>query len=182
MKKTLMAFTGIVFCLLNAQAQTNTLDAMLTNVNQSSVTSGIIYERAMPFANLYNFNATYDTATLGYFEQAFSELYKASNQLHLMPYTNLRQLYTAANQANVIDIGVINTQFSILNYNEANPYSGGLTFSNNQFYQIAGVAPFINLHKLIIAPLRNNAVGESFTYNFRSDLLFSNVQKLLLTL
>lgn len=174
MKKILMAFAGAIFCLSNAQAQTNTLDAMLTNVNQSSVTSGIIYERATPFANLYNFNATYDTATLGYFEQAFSELYKASNQTLLVPYTNLRQLYTAANQTNVIDIGVINTQFSILNYNEANPNTGGLTLNNNQFYQIAGAAPFINLHKLIIAPLRENAVGQSFTFNFRNDLLFSN--------
>ncbi len=177
MKKILITLTGIVLSLSNIKAQTNTLDAMLVNIDLSPVTSGIIYERALPFANLYNYNQSYDTATLGYFEQAFHELYRASNQLQFMPYTNLRQLYTSEDQSNIIDIGMINTQFSILNYNENNPYAGGLILSGDQFYPIEGQPAFYELHKLIIAPLRLNAVGESFTFNFRSDLLFSNGTK-----
>ena len=32
------------------------LDQMLVNISKTTVTSGIIYERVAPFANLYNFN------------------------------------------------------------------------------------------------------------------------------
>ena len=32
------------------------LDQQLNNISQTSVTSGIIYERVIPIANLYNFN------------------------------------------------------------------------------------------------------------------------------
>jgi hypothetical protein len=34
----------------------NDLDSLLINVDQTSVTSGITYERTTQFANLYNFN------------------------------------------------------------------------------------------------------------------------------
>ncbi|MDP1765221.1 MAG: hypothetical protein Q8L07_15175, partial [Sediminibacterium sp.] len=83
-------------------------------------------------------------------------------------------LYTDINQNSVVDIGIINTQFSILNYNANNPSAGGLTLSNNQFYSIAGQPPFLQLHTLIIAPLKNGITGQNFTFNFRNDLFFSN--------
>lgn len=175
--KKLLTVSMVIFMLTMFNnpilSQTSDLDAMLTNVNQSSVTSGIIYERVMPFANLYNYNQAFDTATLGYFEQAFSELYRASNQQKFIPYTTLRQRYTDATQTSVVDIGIINTQFSILNYNANNPSAGGLTLSNNQFYSIAGKPPFLQLHTLIIAPLKNGITGQNFTFNFRNDLFFS---------
>ena len=123
--KKLLTVSVVIFILTIFNpilSQTSDLDAMLTNVNQSSVTSGIIYERVMPFANLYNYNQAFDTATLGYFEQALSELYRASNQQKFMPHTSLRLLYTDINQNSVVDIGIMNTQFSILNYNANNPH------------------------------------------------------------
>ncbi|RTL48215.1 MAG: hypothetical protein EKK39_12815 [Sphingobacteriales bacterium] len=70
-------------------SQTSDMDAMLTNVNQSSVTSGIIYERVAAFANLYKYNQTRDTADILYFEQALSELYRAGNQQKFMPFATL---------------------------------------------------------------------------------------------
>ena len=132
--KKLLTVSVVIFILTlfnPVLSQTSDLDAMLTNINQSSVTSSIIYERVMPFANVYNYNQVFDTATLDYFEQAFSELYRASNQQKFIPYTTLRQRYTDASQTSVVDIGIINTQFSILNYNANNPSAGGLTLSNN---------------------------------------------------
>ena len=53
-------FLGIIMilCVFNIEAQNQdpTLDVALNNVNQSAVSSGIIYERTMQLANLYNFN------------------------------------------------------------------------------------------------------------------------------
>jgi hypothetical protein len=61
--------------------ENNSLDQQLSLVNQSSVTSGIIYERAVQIANLYNFNrtSTFNTANYPYFKQALLEMNKASN-------------------------------------------------------------------------------------------------------
>jgi hypothetical protein len=181
MRKIFTLSMGI-FISFASYAQAFNLDAMLTNVDQSSVTSGIIYERVMPLANLYNYNQTHDTATLEYFEQAFSELNRASNQQKFMPYTTLRQLYTSLNQTDVVDIGIMNTQFSVLNYNPDNPASGGLTLNNDQFYPITGQPSFIQLHTLIIAPLKTSISGQSFTFNFSSHLFFSNGTKTITTL
>ena len=49
--------TVLVMLFFKAQAQTtNPLGQQLVNVNQSSVTSGIIYERSLRTTNLVGFN------------------------------------------------------------------------------------------------------------------------------
>ena len=59
MKKTL--FFCILLLAVKVYTQTVpanevSLDQMLVNISKTTVTSGIIYERVTPFANLYNFN------------------------------------------------------------------------------------------------------------------------------
>ncbi|MEN8816040.1 MAG: hypothetical protein ABF274_04120 [Nonlabens sp.] len=57
MKRIILSI-GLALSLCNATAQNQekTLDDALVNVNQTTVTSGIIYERTLQLANLYNFN------------------------------------------------------------------------------------------------------------------------------
>jgi hypothetical protein len=63
----------------SSQAQTTpageniSLDQQLSAINQSTVTSGLIYERAVQIANWYNFNQSQITAGFLYNEAA---LYK----------------------------------------------------------------------------------------------------------
>ncbi len=60
----------------SAHAQTTpageniSLDQQLSAINQSTVTSGLIYERAVPIANWYNFNQSQITAGFLYNENA----------------------------------------------------------------------------------------------------------------
>ena len=67
----------------NAIAQISTLDRQLQNINQSTVTSGIIYDRSTPLADLCVYNMPADephnTADFRFFKQALFELHKASN-------------------------------------------------------------------------------------------------------
>ena len=49
-------FLGALMCFLNTFAQTSPIDMQLANIDQSSVTSGIIYERSNRMANLFEFN------------------------------------------------------------------------------------------------------------------------------
>jgi hypothetical protein len=55
--KRIIISTGILLslCIANAQDPELTLDNALVNINQSTVTSGIIYERTLKLSNLYNF-------------------------------------------------------------------------------------------------------------------------------
>lgn len=107
------------------------LDTQLTNISKSTVTSGIIYERVITIANLYNFNQvnTFNTANYSYFKQAFSEMRRASNDLKFIPLATLKTMAAANKTDNKVDVAILNTPFQILNYNEDNPAAGGLTFN-----------------------------------------------------
>lgn len=170
MKKTaFLAFTLLAFIYSYSQENVS-LDSMLVNVSKSSVTSGIIYERVAAFANLYKYTQTRDTAGISYFEQAESELYRASNKTKFVSTATLRSRYAPKSQTNVVDIGILNSQYQYLNYNSNNPSNGGLTLSNNLFYQISGKPAFNSSSVVVIAPLKESVVGNSITYNFKSTL------------
>jgi hypothetical protein len=192
MKKTL-----ILLCAFNVLAlfsQTSPLDAPLVNINKATVTSGIIYERVTPMANLYEYNqngSLYNTANYQLFEQALSELHRASNETRLISHLELRNRLNpistnmagaptsipVVSQENIVNIGIINSPFEILNYNFENPSEGGLNFSNNLYSQIAGKAPFFSLYALIIAPLKKYAVGNTIEYKFNTNFILNNGTK-----
>lgn len=182
--KKLFIFLGLVV-FLQIQAQT-TLDQQLINVNQSKVTSGIIYERVKTFSNLYTYNqpnGTNNTADYQYFEQALSELYRASNKLKLISHYELRnRIVTEINTKNVVNIGIINTPYSTMNYNFETPALGGLTFSNDLYSQVVGKVPFYDMHALVIAPLKDVAQGGVITYKFKTNLLLTNGTRTIKTL
>ena len=81
--KNLLILVGTFLCFGSASAQTSPLDRQLQNVNQSTVTSGIIYDRSTPLADLCVYNMPADephnTADFRFFKQALFELHKASN-------------------------------------------------------------------------------------------------------
>jgi hypothetical protein len=145
-------FMWVVLFAIAAHAQsisadeTISLDQQLSNIPQSSVASGIIYERVISASNLYNFNkvSTFNTANFPYFKQAFSEMRRASNHtkfISLEAFTNLAAANTTPNE---VDLAILNTQFNILNYNVDNPNSGGMTYntSTNKYVLIPNKAPF----------------------------------------
>ena len=55
MKNLLILFRALL-CFESAIAQTSSLDRQLANINQSTVTSGIIYDRSTPLADLCVYN------------------------------------------------------------------------------------------------------------------------------
>lgn len=162
------------------------LDQQLSNINQSSVTSGIIYERVIPAANLYNFNtvSTFNTANYSYFKQALSEMHRASNGTKFTALANLKNTVANTTAKNEVDLAILNTQFHILNYNEEHPSQGGLTYntSSNKFVQISGKVPFYKLHNTVIAPTKDYVSGSAVTYKIRNDLYFKNGNKKIKTL
>jgi len=162
------------------------LDEQLSNINQSSVTSGIIYERVAPLANLYNFNKTtaFNTANFDYFKQVLGEMNRASNGTKFTTIANFKGLISTTTPTNAVDIAILNTQFNILNYNEENPSLGGLTYntSTNKFVQIAGKVPFYLLDNTVIAATKYAIKGSSAVFKIRNDLFFQNGTRVIKTL
>jgi len=181
MKKNLIItilFVVISRIVALAQSSKPTLDQMLVNIDKTLVTSGIIYERTTPFAKLTKFNLTNNVSNTAFFEQAITDLYLASNKLYFSSAETIRNNYTADNFKDIVDIGIINAEFSALNYDIENPASGGLMFNNNLFSSIPNRSAFINYHKLIIAPLKTSAASKSgITFNLNPNLIFANSSK-----
>lgn len=162
------------------------LDQQLININQSSVTSGIIYERVIPAANLYNFNtvSTFNTANYSYFKQALSEMHRASNGTKFISIDNLKSLVSYTTNNNEVNLAILNTEFHILNYNEDNPSQGGLTYNTftNRFSQISGKDPFFKFHNTVVAPAKDYVSGISITYKVNNSFYFKNGSKTIKTL
>jgi hypothetical protein len=85
MKKTLiLLLTTVVVSVTALQAQqmqtySEIIDSMFQHVSRVDATTGILYERMMPFAGLQRFTPTNaDTADADRFIQAFFELYGAA--------------------------------------------------------------------------------------------------------
>lgn len=162
------------------------LDQQLSNIPQTTVTSGIIYERVIPVANLYNFNtvSTFNTANFPYFKQALSEMRIASNDTKFIPLDAFKNLVNATTNANEVDVAILNTQFNVLNYNEDNPSAGGLTYNTttNKFVPISGKVPFYMMHNIVIAPAKEFVSGANVIYKLRNDLFFTNGTKTIKTM
>lgn len=176
MKKIFITLFLVFF--LNTLAQTtNPLDAQLVYINQSSVTSGIIYERSLRTTNLFAYNQPdnlHNTANFVFFKQALAELYKSSNNTRLISLQGLENRNINATYGNEVNIGIINSSLQVMNYDSANPTNGGLTFDGTYFRPIINKVPFYDLQALVIAPLKNVISGNTITYKFNNNLILNN--------
>ena len=98
MKKIIMLCMGLFFIHAYTQtlpaSETSTLDDKLINIDKSSVTSGILYQRSGVFTRLYDYNksANFNTADASFFEQSLNDIYYGSNETKFTNYQNLRKV------------------------------------------------------------------------------------------
>ncbi|PHR69654.1 MAG: hypothetical protein COA67_09595 [Lutibacter sp.] len=149
------------------------IDSMLVNIDKSTFTSGILYDRVTDWAALASFNDdAKNVSNSKHFEQALHELYKASNQQKFIYYKDLRKKYTKNKQQGVVDIGILNASFHQLNYNQENESKGGLLKKGAKFESIKGKSPFVEKHLFLVSPLRGYIKGQTITYKFNDSFLF----------
>jgi len=75
----ILIFTLFISNVYSQETPLNKIDEMLINIDKSSLTTDVLYERVFPFAKLAIFNDRINISNVKHFEQALSELYKASN-------------------------------------------------------------------------------------------------------
>ena len=194
MKKSLLRKLWIICCFISLSTISQTLpagenislDQQLSNIDQTSVSSGIIYERVLQKANLYNFNKStiFNTANFDYFKQALSEMNRASNGLKFINVNILKTIINSTTAENAVDIAILNTEFSVLNYDVTNPTNNGLLYNNitNKFTAVANKVPFYSLNTSVIAATKDAISGVRALFNLRNDLFFKNGNKKIKTL
>tara|TARA_B100000795_G_C22798541_1_gene440622 strand:- start:56 stop:3163 length:3108 start_codon:yes stop_codon:yes gene_type:complete len=173
---SLYAILLLFFFKSNSQTPLQTkVDSMLVDIDQTDFTTGILYDRTVPWASLYNFNEGYNISNKNHFEQALLEIHNASNNELFMDHNELQTLTTHDSIRNIIDVGILNVSFQKLNYNTDNEEDGGLRLEEQRFQKINNdKSAFIENHVFVLSPLKNNAKGTSIIFNFNEQFLFQN--------
>ena len=172
--KNLSLCTLFFLFLSNVISQNNDvdIDSMLVNVDKTNFTSGILYDRTVPWSNLNSFNENENLSSKSHFEQALHELHIASKWQKFVPYQSLRDQYSNDSLRNVVDVGLLNATFHLLNYNPDNEEDGAIRVVNGSFEKINNnKESFLEHHSLIVAPLKEYLVGEDITYLFGSNFI-----------
>lgn len=88
---------------------------MFTHVSRTDATTGILYERVLPFGNLTHYNSLAgnpDTSNYSHFLRAYNELYRATFQpsITMIPKDTLKQLIE--NDTTRVQIGMLHFYFN----------------------------------------------------------------------
>lgn len=152
------------------------------------ITTGILYDKVYPISNLYNFNTNnYNTSNASIFKQAVSEIYRSStNKSQFKSIEDLKIIKKQAFQSNntntpIVEIGVLNTSFNFLHYNENDENKGGLKRINNILTPITGKTTVFTKHISLVSPQRELVTASSngtVAYRLNSTLYFNRDKRI----
>ncbi|MFT3948485.1 MAG: T9SS type A sorting domain-containing protein [Agriterribacter sp.] len=132
MKKHYLILLGLLMicsALFSQQTMTYTkmADSLLFPISKTQITTGILYDRVVPFASLHSFKNT-DTSFYSHFIQAYSELYAAAyNNTSMLKMERIDTISTAIYYSNnVVPVGVLYYDFNFIDT---------LAIANNLFYK-----------------------------------------------
>ena len=201
MKKILILFSLLFATFQSVKAQdVQVLDTppdwpfMMSNLNTTQITSGILYNKVAMSTNLLDYNrGKYNLTHADHFMQGINELYYASGQTKFMSASQLKASLSGTTSALVaqaasqtiaapivpsttatVNVSIINTTLHQLNFNEKDPATGGLTFVNGKFVPIAGQPAFLSRKILLASPLQENVTGTAIKYKFSNALIYNN--------
>lgn len=151
------------------------LDEMIKNLDRSNLTSGILLDRSMNFSKIELFNSDKNVANFPFFKQVLLDLYNASNKEKFISYDSLKKkIKDLKGSDHTVTLGIINTRFETLNFDQSDPKKSGLKLKNGIFKQKKNKPAFISHHSLIISPLKEGVKGEVISFKFDSNFWFDN--------
>jgi len=153
-------------------------DEVFKNVSRTQATTGIIYERAVPFAQLQNFNSmvsSVDTSSSRHFMQGYFELYNAAFQSFAkLPFDvdSLRTMLVAS--GNIVDIGILHYKFNTIDSVVA---SQKLIIVDSVLVgEDTTITASLYLEKtaFVVSPLSSFSETDEVTFRFNNDFYFDN--------
>ena len=177
MKKiiTILLIT-ITATVVQAQERTFTqlFDSVFMNVSRTSATTGILYNRVLPFSGLSRFTAL-DTANSEVFKQAYSELYRAAFlPLSKLPFDADSLENLLSTQQNIVDIGVLHYKYNMLN--ESTIWQKIYFDQDSVIRENTNTITSLYTEEtaFMVSPLKEQVNGLSVTFNFRNLFVFDN--------
>ena len=169
----------ILIATSSLQAQwgfTEAFDSVFVNISRTDATTGILYERVLPFSNLKQFSGNNpDTANGERFLQAYSELYNAAfDSTKRLPFDGDSLKMLIANNTGYIDIGILHYRFNTMDSAVA---SQKLYFGIDSvlFENTAVTASLYNEDTvLLIVPFKESFYENNLTFRFSSLFQFDN--------
>jgi hypothetical protein len=158
----------------NQSPYTHTVDSLLTHLNKSLVTTGILYDRVFPFARLDEFKN--DTTNFEHYKQAYHELYSAHYQPlgNLLAPTDFDDMLDWQTYKKVVPIGIMDMKYNQLKENAVT--SKLLIDKNSILYHNKAKAetPFAEKKLQITTLLTDVAQTGITTVKLLPELLLSN--------
>lgn len=183
MKNIILKSLVLAFCVFSVTAQsqvtytgldkdyTQNMDYLLTNVNKTPITSGILYDRIMSFSalNWLKENGTVTNSSYQHFIQSWSELRRAAYNPTFASLETLKTNINANTNSSLVDLGVINTKMNYIDY--GTPTTPSLTTTNGILYNVAGINPFLEKQITVIAPLKEKIISGTITFRLLSSFM-----------
>jgi len=187
MKKlfTLLLFT----CVMSVYAQDTfreAFDKVFANVSRKGATTGILYERVIPFAKLFNYNSnitSVDTSNSQHFIQAYYELYNAAFQpTARLPFEIDSIKSIIKRNKNTVDIGILHYKFNSMDSSIA--YQKLYFDSDSILHENSSITTSLYVEKevFIASPLKKIIDIGTTTFRFSDILLFDNTENPIVNL
>lgn len=178
MKKTL-AFAFLIFILshITAQDYTQRFNEVFKNVNLNNASTGIIYERVIPWSNLMNATIssshTLDTCDYYRFLMSYDELYRAGaqNTFLSVPIEDLKNLSDF--RTSVVPIGILHADFNTF---DTSALRQNLYFDADSILWEStntGLSLFDTNTLFMASPLIDN-IENRVCFSLNSDYIFEN--------
>ena len=162
----------------SSRTVTEMMDEKLSRLEKKDLTTGILYDRVADYAHLTTFNQTENLSNVKHFTQAWSELYRASYRATFTHPKQLTPAITTGRAYDVVNIGIINASFNILNTGK----NAGIEIKDDFIVRKPGRKAFLEKHVTIISPLTTKAWGEKITFKFDDAHILQNGPKQIVEL
>ncbi|MDR2979763.1 MAG: T9SS type A sorting domain-containing protein [Bacteroidales bacterium] len=186
MKKLILLTTLLILCIIKLQAQnessfTESFDQVFQNISYSGATTGILYERVIPFARLKKFNSILssciDTSDAHHFLQSHSELYRAAFlSSSRLPFDVDSLEALISKDASTIDVGLLLYRFNVLDSTTA---CRKLYFNAGILYENSTITTSLYAERMafVAAPLKKSITIGTITYHIPDLFKFNNTGK-----
>jgi len=148
------------------------LDALLSPIISADPQEIILYDRVTPLANLTEFNDSINCARPALFEQALSELNRASGNQEFITVQNLRSHAIADSVVNKTKIALIHQEINHLNIEDQRHPNAAFVINDTVITYQNTQAPALRSFELIMAsPLKKVIEGPEVSFVFDQELL-----------
>lgn len=185
MKKIITSVFILICAVTNAQIMhnfTETFDSVFSHISRTDATTGVLYNRVLPFSNATSFNSlinsSVDTITSEDFLQSCYELYLSAFNPSANVLPDIDELENAINaDAPTVNIGVLHYKYNTMDSSVA---SIKLYFDNDSILrEDASIhqSLYVENEIFMTAPLLQNITTGTTYFKFSRHFLFENCDR-----